>query len=154
MSYQVHITSTAEHDIMRAADYIQFTLRNPDAADNLLDAATEQIGSLADLPQKFRLVDDPVLASWGIRFVIINNYLAFYTIDEEKVAMAALKSNEEQMKQNIKGALNVSEPSLKMFLEACVKDNKGIAYRYVGDTSGENIEYLFTVAELKELLSK
>ena len=41
-----------------------------------------------------------------------------------------------------------------MFLEACVKDNKGIAYRYVGDTSGENIEYLFTVAELKELLPK
>ena len=154
MSYQVHITSTAEHDIMRAADYIEFTLKNPDAADNLVDAATEQIGSLADLPQKFCLVDDPVLASWGIRFAIINNYLAFYTIDEEKVAMAALKSNEEQMKQNIKGALNVSEPSLKMFLEACVKDNKGIAYRYVGDTSGENISYLFTVAELKELLSK
>ena len=84
MSYQVHITSTAEHDIMRAADYIEFTLKNPDAADNLLDAATEQIGSLADLPQKFHLADDPVLASWGIRFVIINNYLAFYTIDEEK----------------------------------------------------------------------
>ncbi len=84
MSYQIHITSTAEHDIMRAADYIQFPLRNPDAADNLLDAATEQIGSLADLPQKFCLVDDPVLASWGIRFAIINNYLAFYTIDEEK----------------------------------------------------------------------
>ena len=84
MSYQVHITSTAEHDIMRAADYIEFTLRNPDAADNLLDAVTEQIGSLADLPQKFRLVDDPVLTSWGIRFAIINNYLAFYTIDEEK----------------------------------------------------------------------
>ena len=41
MSYQVHITSTAEHDIMRAADYIEFTLKNPDAADNLLDAATE-----------------------------------------------------------------------------------------------------------------
>ena len=84
MSYQVHITSTAEHDIMRAADYIEFTLKNPDAVDNLLDAATEQIDSLADLPQKFRLVDDPVLASWGIRFVKINNYLAFYTIDEEK----------------------------------------------------------------------
>ena len=84
MSYQVYITSTAEHDIMRAADYIEFALKNPNAANNLLDAVTEQIGSLADLPQKFRLVDDPVLASWGIRFVIINNYLAFYTIDEEK----------------------------------------------------------------------
>ena len=81
MSYQVHITSTAEHDIMRAADYIQFTLRNPDAADNLLDAATEQIGSeyRAKSVQEFRFE-----LSQGIRFVIINNYLAFYTIDEEK----------------------------------------------------------------------
>ena len=84
MSYQVRITSTAEHDIMRAADYIEFTLKNPDVADNLLDAVAKQIGSLANLPQKFRLVDDPVLASWGIHFVVINNYLAFYTIDEIK----------------------------------------------------------------------
>ena len=61
MSYQVHITSTAEHDIMRAADYIEFTLKNPTAADNLLNVVTEQIGSLSDLPQKFRLVDDSVL---------------------------------------------------------------------------------------------
>ena len=84
MSYQLHITSTAEHDIMRAVDYIEFTLKNPDAANNLLDIATEQINSLSDLPQKFQLVDDPVLANWGIRFVIINHYLAFYTIVEEK----------------------------------------------------------------------
>ena len=69
MSYQVHITSTAEHDIMRAADYIEFTLKNPDAADNLLDAATEQIGSLADLPQKFRLVDDPVILRHGFSLI-------------------------------------------------------------------------------------
>ena len=98
MSYQVHITSTAEHDIMRSVDYIEFSLKNPTAADNLLDVATEQMGSLADLPQKFRLVDEPVLASWGFRFVIINHYLAFYTIDEEKqtviiVRFLYLKSN-------------------------------------------------------------
>ena len=84
MSYQVYITSTSEHDIMRAADYIEFTLKNPDATDNLLDAATERIDSLADLPQKFHPADGPILASWGIRFVKINNYLVFYTIDEEK----------------------------------------------------------------------
>ena len=52
MSYQIHITSTAEHDIMQAADYIEFTLKNPDAAEHLLDAVAKQIGSLADLPQK------------------------------------------------------------------------------------------------------
>lgn len=40
---------------------------------------------------KFRLVDDPVLASWEIRFVIINNYLAFYTIDEEKQTVIVVR---------------------------------------------------------------
>ena len=84
MSYIIHITATAERDIMRAADYIEFSLKNPTAADHLLDVAAEQINSLADMPQKFRLVDDPVLASWEIRYVIVNNYLAFYTINEEK----------------------------------------------------------------------
>ena len=69
MIYQVHITSTAEHDIMRAADYIEFSLKNPDAADSLLDTTTQQIGSLADLPQKFRLVDDPVILRHGFSLI-------------------------------------------------------------------------------------
>ena len=69
MSYIIHITATAERDILRAADYIEFTLKNPTAADHLLDAATEQINSLADMPEKLRLVDDPVLASW--EFVLL-----------------------------------------------------------------------------------
>lgn len=84
MSYNIHITATAERDIMRAADYIEFTLKNPTAADHLLDAVTEQVNSLAYMPEKFCLVDDPVLTSWEIRFILVNNYLAFYTIDKEK----------------------------------------------------------------------
>ena len=91
MSFQLHITSTAEHDIMRAVDYIEFVLKNPQAADNLLDAVTKQIGTLSDFPQKFRLVDDPVLTSWEIRFVIINNYLAFYTINKEKKTVTVVR---------------------------------------------------------------
>lgn len=46
MNYRIHITSSAERDINNAVDYIDFTLKNPDAADNLLDAAEEQIGSI------------------------------------------------------------------------------------------------------------
>ena len=38
-----------------------------------------------------RLVDDPVLASWGIRFLIVNNYLAFYTIDKEKQTVIVVR---------------------------------------------------------------
>lgn len=91
MSYIIHITAAAERDILRAADYIEFTLKNPTAADHLLAAATEQINSLADMPEKFRLVDDPVLASWEIRFIMVKNYLAFYTIDKEKQMVMVIR---------------------------------------------------------------
>ena len=91
MSYQIRITSTAERDMMQAADYIEFTLKNPSAADHLLDAAVRQISTLTDLPQKFQLANDPVLASWGIRFVQVNHYLAFYTIDEEKQTVIVVR---------------------------------------------------------------
>ena len=50
MSYQLHITSTAEHDIMRTVDYIEFMLKNPQAADNLLDTVTKQIETLSEFP--------------------------------------------------------------------------------------------------------
>jgi len=91
MRYNIHITATAERDILRAADYIEFTLKNPTAADHLLDSATEQINSLSDMPEKFRLVDDPILAIWKIRFIIVNNYLAFYTIDKEKQLVIVIR---------------------------------------------------------------
>lgn len=61
----------------------QFHLSGTNAADDLINEADKQINSLSEFPEKFRLVDDSVLASWGIRFVIVNGYLAFYTISEE-----------------------------------------------------------------------
>lgn len=83
MSYQIHITRTAEQDLSESADYIEFVLKNHDAADHLLDLAAESIGSLADNPRIYSIVNDAVLHSWGIRYVVINNYMAFYTVDEE-----------------------------------------------------------------------
>lgn len=84
MNYIIHITNTAQRDILNAADYIEFVLKNPKAADNLLDHAEHTINNLTNFPEKFPFVDDPVLSSWVIRFVTINNYLAFYIIDDEK----------------------------------------------------------------------
>jgi plasmid stabilization system protein ParE len=84
MRYDIHITAAAQRDLLKAVDHIEFVLKNPKAADDLLHEAMTQISALADFPQKFRLVDDPVLALWGIRFVIVSGYLAFYTISEEK----------------------------------------------------------------------
>lgn len=84
MHYDLHITAAAERDLLRAADHIEYILKDPQAANDLLDKVEKQIRSLSVFPEKFRLVEDPVLASWGIRFIIVNGYLAFYTISEEQ----------------------------------------------------------------------
>lgn len=82
MNYNVHITQKAENDLKEALNYIEHTLLNKSAADNLLDKADEQINTLSFMPNKHKLVDDPILNMWGIRFIKINNYLAFFIIDE------------------------------------------------------------------------
>ena len=84
MNYSIHITRAAEKDLNSAVDYIEFVLLNPEAADDLLDEAETRISGLSSFPQKFALVDDPVLKAWGIRFTVIRNFLAFYLISEEK----------------------------------------------------------------------
>lgn len=83
MNYDIHITRAAERDLAGASDHIEFILKNPKAADDLLDEAEKQILSLTEYPERYRLVEDPVLSSWGIRFVMVKGYLAFYTISVE-----------------------------------------------------------------------
>ena len=73
INYEIHITCAAQRDLLNAADHIEFILKNPKAADDLLDEAEKQINKLAEFPEKFCLIDDPVLLSWGIAFYIIDN---------------------------------------------------------------------------------
>ena len=80
----MHITERAQRDLESAADYIEYSLLNPAAADDLLDAAEEALSSLSDMPQRIMLATDEVLAAWGVRFIQVKSYLAFYTVDEEK----------------------------------------------------------------------
>ena len=84
MIYKLHITKKAEDDMQAAADYIEFTLFNPQAADNLLDKAEQEIGGLTNSPYTHQLVCDPFLNALGIRFVLVNDYIAFFLIDEEE----------------------------------------------------------------------
>ena len=67
MNYTVNITAAAEHDMANAADYIEFALKNPSAADHLLDEADAKLSALSSFPKQFPLVDDILLNSWGIQ---------------------------------------------------------------------------------------
>lgn len=75
-----------------------------------------------------------------------------YTVDEESMDIATMKDNEAEIKNNIISSLDVSEPALKMFLETCVKNNKGLGYQYTSTPSGESLEIIFSVSEIKAFL--
>lgn len=83
MNHNVHITKMAERDLGRALDYIEYSLKNPQAADSLLDEAGNMLGSLALMPERYALPEDKLLAAWGIRLVQVKKYLSFYVIAKE-----------------------------------------------------------------------
>lgn len=83
MSYEIRVTRAAERDIGSAVDYIDRVLLNPQAADELLDEMERAVSGLADFPKMHGLADDPVLKSWGVRFLPVKSYMVFYVIAEE-----------------------------------------------------------------------
>lgn len=83
MKYKILISSRATDDITSALNYIGNTLLNPQAADDLQTKIEHDIRSLASMPKRYPLIDDPLLASWGLRFMMINNYIAFFTVDDD-----------------------------------------------------------------------
>lgn len=85
MKYNLYITRQAERDIQAAADYIEFDLYDPKASDDLLDEVERSISDIVEFPLKYRLADDPVLKSRGIRCFVIKNYLVFYVVEDQTI---------------------------------------------------------------------
>lgn len=82
MNYTVHVTEFASRDLDDAFDYIDLILKNPAAADRLVDLFYEKASSLGTFPEKFPFVRDSLLSALGIRFLPVEHYLAFYQIDK------------------------------------------------------------------------
>ena len=82
MKYTVRIAERAQKDIEEAADYIEYALKNPQAADSLLDELDSVRSGLEEMPERYPPARDEILASWGVRFVRIKKYLAFFIVDQ------------------------------------------------------------------------
>ncbi|MBO4637623.1 MAG: type II toxin-antitoxin system RelE/ParE family toxin [Clostridiales bacterium] len=84
MKYNVFLSKASQTDLAEAMDYIEFQLMNPCAADALLDKFEKSVNSLSVMPEKHALASDPFLNSKGVRFIPIDNYILFYTINKSK----------------------------------------------------------------------
>ena len=89
--YSLNITDIAEEDILSAARYIANELKAPAAANNLLDEIEKQEGILESTPNMYPFVSDDYLAGKGLKFVMIKNYIMFFTVDEDKKTVSVIR---------------------------------------------------------------
>ena len=82
--YKLVITEPAGQDIAEAIHYIAKELQNPAAAKNLLADIDSAVDSLQENPKRYALVKDEYLASKGLRFMPVHNYLVFYIVRESE----------------------------------------------------------------------
>ncbi|MBR1560953.1 MAG: type II toxin-antitoxin system RelE/ParE family toxin [Clostridia bacterium] len=91
MSYALYIAASAEDDLNEAADYIEYELKNPQAAVDLMEAVYEAVSTLTENPARNPLVGDAVLKAWGMRFIRVKNYLVFYTVDADALRVDVIR---------------------------------------------------------------
>lgn len=80
--YNIVLTRRAKDDIIDIGDYIAYTLLEPETSYRFVTGLKSAMITLKELPSRFALVDDCVLASQGIHCMPYKNYYVFYVIEE------------------------------------------------------------------------
>ena len=91
MKYSIIVTEPAIEDLQNAVSYIANDLKNQVAAKKFIDESDRIIRSLSEMPERYPVVNDTMLAAQGIRIAQINNYLAFYVIRENTKSVSVLR---------------------------------------------------------------
>lgn len=84
MEYNVIIESSAEKDLYGILTYISETLLEPAFAKRIYLSINKQILSLSSMPLRYALIDEEPYRSMGIRKIPVENYIAFYIVDESR----------------------------------------------------------------------
>ena len=80
--FKVVIEDAAEKDLVSILTYIAETLHEPAAAQRIYLSIRDAISELDHRPFRFQVVDDEKFAPLGLRKLFVENYTAFYVIDE------------------------------------------------------------------------
>ncbi len=82
MEYKIIFTQEFENDLDNVIDYISNKLFSPIAAKNFYSQIKEKINNLNNSPFIYPVYHDEKLSKKGLRYIVISNYLMFYTVNE------------------------------------------------------------------------
>lgn len=81
--FEIQLLRIAEDDFLEIISFIK--IDNPKAAQSIANKIEKSLTSLSENPFLGRTPDDIDLSELGYRYLIIDNYLIFYTIGEGKI---------------------------------------------------------------------
>lgn len=91
MIYGITITEQADSDLRGIYEYIAFELLSPDNAAGQLDRLEENIMTLEEFPEKFRLYEKEPWHSRGLRVMPVDNYLVFYIVENDSEIVTVIR---------------------------------------------------------------
>ncbi len=86
-SYNIDVSEPTENDLRDIVRYIASELSSPVTALNMLDIIEHAIKSLEEAPHRCPYINDKRLAVMGYYKLIAENYIIFFTIDEDNIAV-------------------------------------------------------------------
>ena len=81
--YKVKITPQASEQMSEIFGYISGTLKEAVAAERLLQELQKSILSLNTMPKRVLLTDEEPWRSYGIRKMLVKNFLVYFWVNEE-----------------------------------------------------------------------
>jgi toxin ParE1/3/4 len=82
-NYEIRLLRIAEDDLIDIINYI--AAERPSAADTLSLKIEKNILLLSKHPHLGRIPGEEELSRMGYRYLVVDNYLLFYTIEEDTV---------------------------------------------------------------------
>ena len=89
--YKIIIEKWAQKDIESIYNYICIDLVNKDSAIKLLNKINEKFDSIALFPKSAPLLNNDYVTHKNIRKLLIDNYIAFYEVDDIKKEIRKLE---------------------------------------------------------------
>lgn len=81
--YQIRFLRVADEDLTEIISYI--AADNPTTANTIADKIEKNIELLSENPILGRIPRDEDIKNLGYRYIIIQNYIVFYTIEERTI---------------------------------------------------------------------
>lgn len=99
----------------------------------------------------------PMTAEEGIvvkKCYLDGGYVMYnYECDEDVLDMDLMEQNKYEVKQNIKKNLKSADADAVMFKQLCLKANKGLGYKFIGDRTGKTVFIRLSCQELESMRS-